>query len=60
VLGTTPVNAVLTQYSGQLQVVAVPQPPSRPLAVPEPSMLMLAVGALLFVVSQVRRHARQQ
>jgi hypothetical protein len=60
VLGTTPVNAVLTQYSGQLQVVAVPQPPSLPLAVPEPSMLMLAVGGLLFVVSQVRRHARQQ
>ena len=49
VIGTTPADAVMTQYSGQLQVAAVP----------EPSMFIFASTGLLLIGWQVRRSARQ-
>lgn len=46
VQGTTPVGALLTQYSGALQVAAVP----------EPSLYALLAGGLLFAGFKLRRH----
>jgi hypothetical protein len=47
VSGKTPVAAVLSQYSGQLQVAAVP----------EPSMYALLAAGLLFVGVKIRRYS---
>ena len=45
VLGKTPIGAVITQYSGQLQVVAVP----------EPSTYVVVLGGLVLLAWQIRR-----
>ena len=47
VLGRTPAGASITQYSGQLQVAAVP----------EPSTYALLVGGLLVVGFQLKRYS---
>ncbi len=52
VLGTTPVGAVITQYSGQLQLAAAAP-------VPEPSTYGLLGAGLVFVAWQVRRNSKE-
>jgi len=46
-IGTTPAGSVITQYSGQLQVAAVP----------EPSIYALVIGGMMVLAGQVRRRS---